>query len=258
MRMKTDSAAMSTARGAGRAYKYGMANAKPLAAATTVGGLSGYAAAKREPRPMAKSDNQYAYLAARVEKSYVNVPSSAGKTMQMLSGRYSALHAMSESADPKVAAKGRLLKRRMQAGMARRAKRGWSDPRANLSKALTDAGLKAFYSGSRSGGKAVSGGRYFKVKGNAPIITDAKREVLRSGDGKQTLVGRRKNAGKARAGLGDWDAQLRRVAASGDPVAAPRAAGQLRRWKAGAARSEAVRTGQAAPRVARKPRDFNL
>lgn len=69
VRIKATNAATGAARRTGNAYKYTMANAKPLAATSAVAGGLGYMAARKEPRPMSKADAEYTYVSARLEKA---------------------------------------------------------------------------------------------------------------------------------------------------------------------------------------------
>lgn len=121
-RIKADDAALGAARGAGRAFRYGRNNAMPLVLGASVGGGAATAYQQMsDRRKMSKADNEYAYVMARLTKSYVSVSRGASEGLQRLVRRSNALQAMKESADPAVAARGRMLDRRMTAGMKRRA-----------------------------------------------------------------------------------------------------------------------------------------
>lgn len=149
VRMKADDAVMGAARGAGRATRFASANAMPLLVGGSIGagGATAYQQTKNRRSGMSKSAKD-AYLVARYGKSFVSQP---GKTLQMLRAVDDKHKLMRASADPKVAAKGRLLSRRFEAGLKRRAKRGWSDPRVNLSKGMSSAVRAAQKTGMRVG-----------------------------------------------------------------------------------------------------------
>lgn len=125
-RIKTDDAAVGAARGAGRATRYMNANAMPLVVGGSIGGGATMAGMQMNER-------------RKMSKSYVNVSRGAGEGLQRLARRSNALQAMKESADPAVAARGRMLSRRMLDGMKRRAavQAGQATPR--VKKGLASA-----------------------------------------------------------------------------------------------------------------------
>lgn len=121
-RRLAEGAAIGGAREAGRGWRYVRRNAMPLAIGASVGGGAATAYQQMsDRRKMSKADNEYAYVMARLTKSYVSVSRGASEGLQRLVRRSNALQAMKESADPAVAARGRMLDRRMTAGMKRRA-----------------------------------------------------------------------------------------------------------------------------------------
>jgi hypothetical protein len=106
-RRMLEDGAVRGAAGAGRAVRYGRDNAMPLVLGASVGGGAATAYQQTKDR--------------RMSKSYVSVSRGAGEGLQRLARRSNALQAMKESSDPAVAARGRLLSRRMMDGMKRRA-----------------------------------------------------------------------------------------------------------------------------------------
>lgn len=117
--------AVRFAGGAGRAVRYGRDNAMPLVLGASISGGAATAYQQTKDR--------------RMSKSYVSVSRGAGEGLQRLARRSNALQAMKESADPAVAARGRMLDRRMTAGMKRRAavQAGQANPR--VKKGLASA-----------------------------------------------------------------------------------------------------------------------
>lgn len=104
--------------GALRAVRYGPNKKRVLAAiggtaATYPLSIAGYIRGNKVLR--GEGDSK------KMSKSYVTVSRGAGEGLQRLARRSNALQAMKESADPAVAARGRMLSRRMSDGMKRRA-----------------------------------------------------------------------------------------------------------------------------------------
>lgn len=160
-RRKAEDAAVGAAMGAGRGFRYVRDNAMPLTLGATVGG--GAATAYQQSRARRK-----------VEKGYVTVSRNATEGMQRLARRSNAIQAMKESADPAVAARGRLLDRRMTAGMKRRAgvQSGQVAPRVSK-------GLPSALKGTRvilSGGNTADGYAVGRLKANAAGRGAAKKK----------------------------------------------------------------------------------
>ena len=116
-RRMLEDGAVRAAGGAGRAVRYGRDNAMPLVVGASVGGGAATAYQQTKDR--------------RMSKGYVSVSRGASDGLQRLARRSNALQAMKESSDPAVAARGRMLSRRMTDGMKRRAsvQAGQASPR---------------------------------------------------------------------------------------------------------------------------------
>lgn len=243
-------AAIRGARAAGQAKRYVSANAMPLVVGGSIGGGATMAGMQMSER-------------RKMSKSYVTMSRGASEGLQRLARRSNVLQAMKESADPAVAARGRMLDRRMTAGMKRRAavQAGQVAPRvskadaqhsylaARLSKALTDEGLAAAWRGVKNRGRKVRGG-FIRVNADAPV-TMSNRTVYRTGDRSITQVGPAPKS-SARSGLERqtrWENQVKRMKSNPNPEVALRAQRQEARMLAGARRREAVRTGQEPRRV---------
>lgn len=126
-------------------------------------------------------------------------------------------------------------------------------------KALPDAGLRRLWSGKVKPGQlrgkkdnSRSGGGLIRIDRDSPRIGSRKtwrgsREANPSTVLLQRTTGRTGRTDIDRGGA--WKDQLARMAKDPNPAVAARAQSQQRLWRAGVARREAVRTGQAPSRV---------
>jgi hypothetical protein len=164
-RRKAEDTMLGAAMGAGRGFRYARNNAMPLVVGGSIGG--GAATAYQQTRSRRSEVGKSAkdtYLISRFGKGYVSVSRGSGQMMERLARRSNALQAMKESADPQVAARGRLLSRRMTDGMTRRVnvRAGRVEPRVKKSLPSALRGSRTVLTNARSGdGYAAS-----RVKAN--------------------------------------------------------------------------------------------